>query len=268
MRDEVLRDETLRNKVFISYRRADTAGVATMLRKEIANKLGDDAVFHDILGVNPGDDFPDKLRNQLDRARFTLALIGDGWMTTSDHYGRRRIDLETDWVRQELAYSLANEEVTVIPILIGPTVRLPTTEEDSVLPADLRGLLRLSTTRVSYDSLDHDVAPIVEQIATVLAPKEQAAPAAPPEPADRAERLETPASTSEPIAQSTTDKLSGFFYSNMNLFGMGGAGLALAAGLLWSIGTSRLILVAVLSYFFGALVGYGLSTGQDAESTI
>ncbi len=253
----------MRSKIYISYRRATGTPMATLLRQRIATRLGEERVFHDVVGINPGENFPEMLRSELAKARFTLALVEQDWLTTSDHLGRRRIDLETDWVRRELAYSLAEPDVTVIPILIGSEAGLPSANEESALPADLQPLLTLQRMRINYDSLEHDVAPIIQQLANHFAPSDpEPEPTAQPEPELEPLAVAPPKTLPQP---ESVDRVVSFFDSKLNLFGMAGIALALLAGLIWPIGAGRLVVTALLAYAGGALLAYVLFPEQSTE---
>jgi len=41
-----------------------------------------------------------------------LALIGSNWLRTADEYGRRRIDISDDWVRDELLTAINNRNLS------------------------------------------------------------------------------------------------------------------------------------------------------------
>lgn len=254
--------------------------MATLLRQRIATRLGDDVVFQDIAGINPGDNFPEVLEAELESARFTLALFEHDWLTTSDHLGRRRIDSQADWVRRELAYSLADPDITVIPVMIGPKADFPSFAERSALPEDLQPLLGLQRTRITYDSLEHDVAPIIDQLAThfdrstkephspPVTPASQKAAVSTATSSQKAPLTETSASPKTHASQETSialpveragasNRLTAYFDSRFNLFGMAGVALALLAGLIWPIGSGRLLVAVILSYLGGIALAYG-----------
>src|SRR5262245_14178695 len=93
--------------VFISYRRSDTSWFAATLYRSITQRLPDLNVFLDVEDIELGLDFESVLASTLDQSVVLLALIGNSWLTAQDQGGRRRLDLENDWVRIEIARGLA-----------------------------------------------------------------------------------------------------------------------------------------------------------------
>ncbi|MFN8243860.1 MAG: 4a-hydroxytetrahydrobiopterin dehydratase [Ferruginibacter sp.] len=109
------------NRIFISYRRtdsSDTNRVVNFLRREI----GADKVFID-REMSPGTRWPDSIKKALAEADVMLLIIGPNWLFLQDEMsGKRRIDLETDWVRQEITTFLklksGNKKLELIPVLV------------------------------------------------------------------------------------------------------------------------------------------------------
>ena len=68
-------------KVFVSYRIADTRATASRLAAELRRTFGDDAVFLDYRGLDPGEQWPERLQIEVAGATVLLVLIGKGWLT-------------------------------------------------------------------------------------------------------------------------------------------------------------------------------------------
>ena len=49
-------------KVFISYRRDDSAGHAGRLAADMRQCFGEEQVFYDLVSIIPGDEFPQKIK--------------------------------------------------------------------------------------------------------------------------------------------------------------------------------------------------------------
>ena len=60
--------------VFISYRRADTAGYAFTLFRELKRIFGDDAIFYDGKSIDSGMDFPDRIEQGVFREEFAATI--------------------------------------------------------------------------------------------------------------------------------------------------------------------------------------------------
>jgi hypothetical protein len=136
-----------RDRIFISYRRADSAGHAGRLEDDLTRLLGD-RVFMDVSDIAPGTDFEMVLREQLASCGVVLAVIGPRWLET---FGAAREG--QDYVHLELALALASESVQVVPVLM-QGANLPASGS---LPADLQGLGRRQAAVVRDDRWKDDV---------------------------------------------------------------------------------------------------------------
>ena len=113
-------------ELFISYRRSDARATAGRLHQSLCFALGDGAAFQDTADSGLGV-WPPQILKALTAARVVLAVIGPQWLTASDEFNRRRIDLEDDWVRRELIYALQSGQL-VVPVLVNGCLRVPPPE--------------------------------------------------------------------------------------------------------------------------------------------
>lgn len=124
--------------IFISYRRSESLDFSRRLAAVLCERFGSSTVFFDESSVTPGAPWPAEIRNKLEQAVALLVVIGDRWLRSYDpESGRRRIDMEDDWVRQEIMTFLdrveANPNLLLLPLLIRDAT-LPQTEHlDSAL---------------------------------------------------------------------------------------------------------------------------------------
>ncbi len=81
-----------RARIFINYRRDDTAYPAGWLYDRLAEHFGDAQIFKDVDSVELGDDFVEVITTAVGSCDALLALIGDRWVTITDTEGRRRLD--------------------------------------------------------------------------------------------------------------------------------------------------------------------------------
>ena len=100
-------------KIFISYRRQDTAANALGIGQYLENVFGRKSVFIDV-DMRAGANFPDVLEQRLAECKVMLVLIGPEWLNSRDEQGRRRLDSSEDWVRLEITHAL-RRNITVIP---------------------------------------------------------------------------------------------------------------------------------------------------------
>src|ERR1043166_4935681 len=93
-------------KIFISYRRDDSEGVAGRLFDRLATQFGREQIFMDVDAIAPGEDFIDVIERAVTSCDVLIAVIGRGWLEARDQDGRRRIDNPEDFVRVEIVAAL------------------------------------------------------------------------------------------------------------------------------------------------------------------
>ncbi len=103
-------------KVFISYRREDSAGHSGRLHDSLQSHFGADNVFMDLSDIDSGQNFVDVIQTAIRSSDVVLAVIGKQWLTCSSA-GKRRLDLPDDFVRTEIGVALEHG-VPVIPVLV------------------------------------------------------------------------------------------------------------------------------------------------------
>jgi hypothetical protein len=162
-------------RIFISYRREETAYPAGWLFDRLADRFGGSQVFKDVDSIEPGDDFVEVITRAVGSCDVLLALIGDEWLTITDQHGRRRLDNPEDFVRLEIEAAL-ERDVRVIPILIDGA-RMPTAEE---LPGNLARLVRRQALELSPSRFDSDLGRLLRVLDRTLT-EVQAPPKPPPE---------------------------------------------------------------------------------------
>ena len=137
-------------RVFISYRRQDTAWPARQLYDVLVAELGADRVFKDVDNIEPGDDFVERIQSAVGSCEVLLALIGPQWLTVTDTNGLRRLDDPQDFVRIEVETALTRDDVRVIPILVD-NARMPSPQE---LPSGLARLTRRQAVEINPVNFD------------------------------------------------------------------------------------------------------------------
>src|SRR5437762_10003422 len=76
-------------RIFISYRRDETAYPAGWLYDRLSGHFGHGQVFKDIDSIQLGDDFVEVITRAVGSCDVLLALIGNEWPTMTDEHGRR-----------------------------------------------------------------------------------------------------------------------------------------------------------------------------------
>jgi hypothetical protein len=133
-------------RVFISYRRDDSAATADYLQQVLQKLFTPRGVFRDIASIPFGSDFATVLRDTISRCDVVLVLIGSGWLDARDEHGNRRLDQPNDPVREEVALALRSDAL-VIPVLLDD-VPMP---QAAQLPADLAPLVQRQAAALHSD---------------------------------------------------------------------------------------------------------------------
>lgn len=139
--------------VFLSYRRADTAGHAGRICDDLERYFGSPVVFRDIDSISAGSDFVKALEAAIANARVAIILIGDTWLDEASDDGSPRLRDPEDHVHREVAMILKGSSLTVLPVLV-EGAQMPT-EQD--LPESLRDLARLQAIELSDSRWGYDI---------------------------------------------------------------------------------------------------------------
>ncbi|MGY1680355.1 toll/interleukin-1 receptor domain-containing protein [Geodermatophilus sp. SYSU D01176] len=151
-------------RIFISYRREESAYPAGWLFDRLAQHFGAAQIFKDVDSIELGDDFVEVITRAVGSCDVLLALIGDRWLETTDVNARRRIDDPADFVRLEIEAALTRN-VRIIPILVDGA-RMPHADE---LPAGLAGLVRRQALELSPSRFEYDINRLLRILDTTLA---------------------------------------------------------------------------------------------------
>jgi hypothetical protein len=151
-------------RIFISYRREETAYPAGWLFERLAEHFGHQQVFKDVDSIELGDDFVQMITRAVGSCDVLLALIGDQWLTITDVHGRRRLDDPDDFVRLEIEAALTRN-VRIIPILVDGA-NMPRADE---LPAGLAGVVRRQALELSPSRFEYDTSRLLKVLETTLA---------------------------------------------------------------------------------------------------
>jgi pterin-4a-carbinolamine dehydratase len=178
---------------FISYRRDDTREIAQALYLQLKQDFGSGQLFMDANSIRVGEAWPDRVRQRLDDATVILALIGPGWLTAHDKYGRRRIDDPTDWVRNEILHGL-ERRIPIIPVVINHTENLPDPEG---LPPELKPI---PFTQAKILRLDTEWTVDVAMLSRVLTSYELVSEQPPTQPLGSPAKSRTPALDEDGLA--------------------------------------------------------------------
>jgi TPR repeat protein len=155
-------------KVFINYRREDSAPYAGRLYDRLAARLGEDQVFIDIDQIEPGEDFAEVINRKVGTCDIAIVTIGPHWLSATDASGKRRLDNEEDFVRMEIVAAL-QRKIRVIPVLVGGA-QMPQKQD---LPQALAPLSRRNAIELSEIRFHADVNRLIEAIENSFAVAEK-----------------------------------------------------------------------------------------------
>ena len=158
-------------RVFISYRRQESSGLAGRLYDRLAARFGDDQVFMDVDTIALGVDFAEVITQAVSSCEVLLAVIGPRWLSATDEDGRRRLDDPDDLVRLEIAAAL-ERDIRVIPILVEGAV-MPRRQQ---LPEALAGLARRNALFLRHESFRADAERRLAAVEPILRPRTALAP--------------------------------------------------------------------------------------------
>jgi len=137
-------------RIFICYRRDDSAGYTRHLFEKLSAQFGAGQVFMDIEQIEPGADFGQVIEDAVGACDILLAVIGRRWLVSTDG-NIRRLDNPDDFVRLEIVTAL-NLNLRVIPVLVeGATMPIPSNLPDDLFRLSRRNAFELSDRRWNYD---------------------------------------------------------------------------------------------------------------------
>ncbi len=194
-------------RIFLSYRRQDSIGVAGRIYDRLRAHFGNDAVFMDIDSIPFGEDFREHIDAAVSQCDVVLAVIGSKW--AGEAGAHRRLDDPRDFVRIELESAL-NRNLPVIPILIDHA----TMPGEADLPPSLarlafRNAIELDQGRDFHPHVDRLIRGIEFHFQKrTAAPPKPPSEAAPPKPrAEAAIPAAGPKTSPAPPAKKVTNSL-------------------------------------------------------------
>jgi eukaryotic-like serine/threonine-protein kinase len=142
-------------KIFVSYRRQDSADVTSRLNDRLGAQFGRDSIFLDIDSIPFSVDFRKRLNEGIQQCDVLLAIIGDHWLTSSfdggSKTGKRRLEDPDDYVRIEIESALSLG-IPVVPVLVG-RASMPS---EADLPGGLKELAYKNAAEARSGPTFHD----------------------------------------------------------------------------------------------------------------
>ncbi|HUT35752.1 MAG TPA: sigma 54-interacting transcriptional regulator [Planctomycetota bacterium] len=157
-------------RIFICYRREDSADITGRIYDRLEARFGAGTVFMDIDTIPYGADFRKNVDQELRQCELFLAVIGSGFLVAKGARKRPRLKSPKDFVRIEIETALARN-IPIIPVLVHG-VRMP---EADALPPTLRELAGRQAAEVGSGSTFRlDVNRLINSIEHRLEPPSRA----------------------------------------------------------------------------------------------
>lgn len=145
-------------RIFISYRRHDTADAAGDLHEGLTRYLPEAEIFIDVASLAPADDWMRQVVHAVRSADWCLVLIGRNWLERCAA-GKLRLDDRSDVVRLEVSTAITHG-IPTLPITVDDAP-MPAKE---LLPLSVAWLIRLQREVLSTARFETDV----RRISTVV----------------------------------------------------------------------------------------------------
>ena len=146
-------------QIFISYRRKETSAYALLLRKELGEVFGENAIFQDIHSLHFGIDFRKEITEAVASCKVLIAVIGPQWQDRLDEKKSQPLEASDDVLRLEIAAAL-KRGIPVVPLLL-PGATTPDPDE---LPPDLKELAYRNAIDTRDVSWDEDIRRLAEKL--------------------------------------------------------------------------------------------------------
>jgi hypothetical protein len=152
-------------KIFISYRREDSAYATGFIRDQLVAALPGSEVFFDVDSIPYGVDFRAHLEGCVAVCDYLVVVIGKRWLTVCNGEGQRRLDNPNDAVRVEVETAL-NRGIPLIPVFLdGMDVPAP-----DQFPDSLRGVVDRNAIFVRPPpDFNQDVSKLVQSLKRQIA---------------------------------------------------------------------------------------------------
>ena len=146
-------------RVFISYRRSDEPGWATLIYEKL--KTGCEDVYFDVKSIGPGANFREHIHEAIDACDAFVAVIGGGWLGAGAE-SSRLFDSD-DYVRAEIE-SAIGRDIPIFPILVGQAV-MPAPEE---LPDSVSNIAYLNAIELHPALVDAQMANLISTLKATI----------------------------------------------------------------------------------------------------
>jgi len=146
--------------IFVSYRRADTAGYAGRVVDQLKSRFGDH-IFFDVESIKPGANFHQVIEDTLAKCGAVVVLIGKRWLERDEAVPR--FGDEHDVITQEIRLAMQSK-LPIVPVLVDGA-SMPA---ESILPPAFASLSSLNAIDLRHTSFDRDLQAVSEHLVELL----------------------------------------------------------------------------------------------------
>ncbi len=151
-------------RVFISYRRDDSAAICGSMYEWLAKQYGREGLFKDVDDIPLGLDFVDHIQRTIAQSSVELVVIGPRWLNNVDANGQRRLDDPNDFVRIEVESALRGHLPVILVLVEGAS--LPAADQ---LPPSLQPLAGMTPIVVrTGDNFSQDMNRLAARIESAV----------------------------------------------------------------------------------------------------
>lgn len=152
---------TFSKKVFISYRRSDSAASTGRIYEKLASELGSKNVFKDVYSIPLGSNFKDYIYREVSESDVLLAIMGNNWLGKNDE--GNRILSPNDFVRLEILTAIESNTL-ILPVFVSNS-KMPA-EDD--LPEELKSIIYLNGINVRTDpDFNEDMKRLISSLKSI-----------------------------------------------------------------------------------------------------
>jgi hypothetical protein len=147
-------------KLFLNYRRDDSAGHARSIHGALVRHFGAERIFFDVNSIVAGDLFKDALTVSLRECNVFIATVGPRWLQLLNEKLNKG---EHDYVLMEIETAL-RLKIPVVPLFLsqgGKMHEIPSAEE---VPPSIAPLFSHNLHVVSHERFDRDIEDLVAAI--------------------------------------------------------------------------------------------------------
>ena len=159
-------------RIFISYRRGDTASAAMWLHQGLTRWLPDAHVLVDVASLVPAADWMRQVVETVRLSDWVVVLIGHDWLERGLE-GKLRLEDRSDVVRLEVATAIA-QGIPILPVTVDDAPLPPS----NLLPLDVARLVRFQRETLSSAGDEADIRRIATLVKEVR--EDKGRPAIPP----------------------------------------------------------------------------------------